>query len=182
MSVLLLSILFNLFNLDNKKIYLMSYKQITELPVLSRKEHNNGLIIVKYPLSYIYKNVYDTHTDLIISNGNKVNIKSIPNNEFDKVQNIVKDQKELFNIEDLSKNFDTASSFVLIKKNLKYFNLVSIKANFEDDTYFKSIDIEYYEPSFKFKHIKYLTKSNVKISIYPIFQARVNFKDNIFTF
>jgi len=182
MSLLILSILFNLFNIDDKKIFVMSYTQISELPILSRKEQNNGLLMVKYPLSYIYKNDYDTHTDLIIGNGEKVSIKSIPNNEYDKTQIIIKDQKEFFKLEDLSKSFDTASDFSLTKKNLKYFKLVSIKANFKDDPYFQSIDIEYYEPSFKFKHIKYITKSNVKVSIYPNYQARLDFKDNIFTF
>jgi len=182
MSLLIFSIIFGLFDVNKDKLFVMSYEQESELPVLSRKEQNNGLLIAKYPMSYIYKNDYDTHTDLIISDGNKVNIKSIPNNEFDKIQEIIKEQNEFFKFKDLDKAFSNTSSFILLRKNLKYFNKVRIIASFEEDTYFDSVDIEYYEPSYKFKHIKYITKSRVKVSIYPNFQARLDFKDNIFTF
>ena len=180
MTAIIFSIIFALFNNSNlkDKTFIMSFEEQSKLPVFDETETCSGLLIVKYPLSYVYKHYYDENEETIVSNGEIVKIISTPKNKFDDEQIIYKKQSEFFTKKDLETyNY---KNIVIINKNKVYYNEVLLKMIMQDGDIFKNVEILYYEPSYRIKYIKYETNTGVRVSLYPSFQERVNFELFIF--
>lgn len=184
MTSILFSIIFALFNNTNlkDKTFIMSFKEHSKLPVFDEIESSNGLLLAKYPLSYVYKHYYDEMEETISSNGKIVKITNTPKNDFDDEQINYRNQDDFFTKKDLDLALKNYQSIVIIKKNKIYFNEICFVMSFDDKSLFKNIEVSYNEPSYLFNYINYETKTGVKVNIVPSFQARIKTDDKIFLF
>lgn len=180
MASIIFYILFGYFNDTSNLAFMMSFEEESVLPVFNQVEKSTGILIAKQPLSYIYKHYYTDYVETIVSNGVDVKIINTYNNQFDPEQIVLKKQKDFFTKEDLKEVFKSFDSFTLIKVNMKHYVRVLLNAKLLENPYFKSFEIMYYEPSLKFKYIKYETKTGVKVSIYPSLQQRIVVNSDIF--